>query len=361
LGSERGKIGKFARRRSGDSPFHAPDGRETMAELSQSPPQRKRQMRSAPLFIAALSLSASAAALHATPREPIATAILDFDYVDSSGESKDQTTEHARRLREFTDALGRDLAASGKFRIVPMTCGARPCSPRDAMADLQSAARAAGVRLVVFGGVHKMSTLVQWAKIKIADMERDRIVLDRLLTFRGDNDDAWRRAESFVAADIAALSPDAKGAEAQSKKIAVFDFELQDFSGGAGIIAESAEDSEQLRRATQAARKLIVESGRYALVDVASAEDQPVKAHELRQCDGCDASIAAKLGADLSLVGIVTRITRTDYAVTFRLRDARTGELISVGQTDLRIGANYSWDRGAAWLIEKRLLAKQGP
>jgi hypothetical protein len=318
-------------------------------------------MRSAPLFVAALSFCASAAPLHAASQEPVAAAILDLDYVDTSGESKDQTAEHARRLREFSEALGRDLVASGKYRIVPIVCGARPCSPRDAMADLQSAARAAGVRLVVFGGVHKMSTLVQWAKIKIADMERDRMVLDRLLSFRGDNDQSWRRAENFVAADIGVLSTNLTGAEAPAKKIAVFDFELQDFSGGAGIIAESAEDSEQLRRATQAARKLVAESGRYALVDVSSADDQVVKAHELRQCDGCDAAIAARLGADQSLVGIVTRITRTDYAVTFRLRDARTGELISVGQTDLRIGANYSWDRGAAWLIERRLLAKPNP
>ena len=57
----------------------------------------------------------------------------------------------------------------------------------------------------------------------------------------------------------------------------------------------------------------------------------------------------------------MTRITRTDYAVTYRLRDARTGELVAVEQTDLRIGANYSWDRGAAWLIEKKLLAAQRP
>ncbi len=32
---------------------------------------------------------------------------------------------------------------------------------------------------------------------------------------------------------------------------------------------------------------------------------------------------------------------------------------IDVEQTDLRIGANYSWDRGAAWLIKSRLLEKQ--
>jgi hypothetical protein len=52
-------------------------------------------------------------------------------------------------------------------------------------------------------------------------------------------------------------------------------------------------------------------------------------------------------------------ITRTDYAVTFKIRDARTGAPIAVEQTDLRIGANYSWNRGAAWLIKNRLLEKQ--
>jgi hypothetical protein len=45
--------------------------------------------------------------------------------------------------------------------------------------------------------------------------------------------------------------------------------------------------------------------------------------------------------------------------VTFKIRDTRTGAPIAVEQTDLRIGANYSWNRGAAWLIKNRLLEKQ--
>jgi hypothetical protein len=106
-------------------------------------------------------------------------------------------------------------------------------------------------------------------------------------------------------------------------------------------------------------RRLLVESGRYSLVDVSGAEAADLRAHTLRRCDGCDAAIARKLGADQSLVGIVTRITRTDYAVTFKLRDTRTGAPIAVEQTDLRIGANYSWNRDAAWLIKNRLLEKQ--
>lgn len=95
------------------------------------------------------------------------------------------------------------------------------------------------------------------------------------------------------------------------------------------------------------------------MADVSGAEGAAVKAHTLRDCDGCETAIAGKAGADWSLLGIVTRISRTDYAVTFKLRDARTGALIAVEQTDLRMGANYSWNRGAAWLIRNRLLEKQ--
>lgn len=314
-------------------------------------------MRAAPLLTLALSLAAASGS-HAQTPAPIPIAILDFDYVDTSNESRDQTADHARRLGELADSLRRDLAASGRFRITPLVCGGRPCAPRDPQDEVRRAARDAGAKFMVFGGVHKMSTLVQWAKLDIAEIATDRLLSDRLLTFRGDNDEAWRRAANFMAQELIAFSP-------APVRIAVFDFELEDFSGGGGVIPESAVDSEQLRRASEAARKLIAQSGRYQLVDVAGVENLPnsaaAKAHELRKCDGCDAPIAARLGADQSLVGIVTRITRTDYAVTYRLRDARTGELASVAQTDLRIGANYSWDRGAAWLIERRLLDSDAP
>jgi hypothetical protein len=68
--------------------------------------------------------------------------------------------------------------------------------------ELQKAARAAGAKLVLLGGVHKMSSLIQWAKIQIVDEEQGRIVFDRLVTFRGDTDEAWQKAESFIAREI---------------------------------------------------------------------------------------------------------------------------------------------------------------
>ncbi|MCA6115927.1 DUF3280 domain-containing protein [Bradyrhizobium sp. WSM 1738] len=141
-------------------------------------------------------------------------------------------------------------------------------------------------------------------------------------------------------------------------KLAVFPFELEDFSAGAAYVPPDEIDREQLRLATEEARRLIAESGRYQLVDVSTVNDPTAKAGKLRDCEGCDARIAAGLGADQSMIGIVTRITRTEYAVTYRIRDARSGALIDVKQTDLRMGANVAWSRGARWLIERRLLER---
>src|ERR1044072_488815 len=120
-------------------------------------------------------------------------------------------------------------------------------------------------------------------------------------------------------------------------KMAVFSFELEDFSAAAGYVPPDDIDREQLRLSTEEARRLIAASGRYQLVDVSAVNNEAAKAGKLRDCDGCDARIAAGLDADQSMIGIVTRITRMEYAVTYKIRDARSGGLVDVQQTDLRI------------------------
>lgn len=156
-------------------------------------------------------------------------------------------------------------------------------------------------------------------------------------------------AGNAVAAEAAAPSP---------VKIAVFPFELVDFSAAAPYVPADDIDREQLRLSTEEARRLILESGRYQLVDTGSANEQIAKAVPLRDCAGCEAGIAAGLAADQSMIGIVTRITRTEYAVTYKIRDVRSGGLVDVQQTDLRMGANVAWSRGARWLIQRRLLER---
>ena len=155
---------------------------------------------------AALCLSLAAMGARAegdgTGKKPTPIAVLDLAYIDTSGEPTDQTAAHQRRAADFVSALKRDLAASGRFRIVPLTCGEAPCASDANADDVQKAARAAGVRFIVMGAVHKMSTLIEWAKMDVVDQDQNKVVFDKLLTFRGDTDEAWRRAESFGAREI---------------------------------------------------------------------------------------------------------------------------------------------------------------
>ena len=141
-------------------------------------------------------------------------------------------------------------------------------------------------------------------------------------------------------------------------KIAVFPFELMDLSAAAPYVAPDDIDRVQLRLSTEEARRLIAESGRYQLVDVGPVNGQIAKAGQLRDCEGCETGIAAGLATDQSMIGIVTRITRMEYAVTYKIRDIRSGALVDVQQTDLRMGANVAWSRGTRWLIERRLLER---
>jgi hypothetical protein len=136
--------------------------------------------------------------------------------------------------------------------------------------------------------------------------------------------------------------------------IAVFDFELEDTSAAT---SEIASDASELANATAAIRQLLAQSGRYRVVATANAD--AAKTHSLHDCAGCDAAIALRLGADQSLVGVIRRISRTEYTFRFQLRDARSGDLIAAGDSGLRMGANYSWSKGASRLISDRLLEPQ--
>jgi hypothetical protein len=139
---------------------------------------------------------------------PAAVAVFDFDYVDTSGEQRDQRSEHAGRLAAFMSTLKADLAAQGKFRVVAPVCRPEPCSlARATPGDILAAAREADANIALVGNIHKMSTLVQWANVQVIDVKTGSTVLTKLFTFRGDSDEAWARAEQFIAAEIKTIGP----------------------------------------------------------------------------------------------------------------------------------------------------------
>jgi hypothetical protein len=128
--------------------------------------------------------------------------IDDFEYIDTSGEPGDQEAIHQQRLQAFMTALRHELAA--EYRVVPSSCSTQ-CTDNGPIADRVHAAKGAGAKVLIIGGIHKLSTLVQWAKVTAIDVDANRVVFDKLFTFRGDSDEAWQRAEVFVSREIRAV------------------------------------------------------------------------------------------------------------------------------------------------------------
>ena len=135
--------------------------------------------------------------------EPPVLAVAEIQYIDTSGEVIDQSADHFRRLREFEASLRTDLAASGKVKDATLDCPPNACSVGDIdLSQLLDKAQAAGAAYLLISSFHKLSTLVQWAKFDIIDVKTRNVVFNRLVTFRGDNDEAWRHAESFIVREI---------------------------------------------------------------------------------------------------------------------------------------------------------------
>ena len=298
-------------------------------------------------LVLALSLAAGPARADTASNRVPAVLVDDFSYLDTSGEPADQTAVHQRRLESFMAALRRDVGTDARLRLVSPACGAS-CPPADAppAVRLQMAAEA-GAGVVITGGVQKLSTLVQWARASAIEVGSNRVLFDKIFTFRGDSDEAWERAEIFVSRQARdALAPP------EPIRLALLPFELDDTSAGAAL-GETGSDQKGLLDATDAVRQLLAQSGRYRLVE-ASGDIKPRQ--PMRECDDCEARLARELGAQQSLLGIVRRIGRTEYIIGFRVRQADTGAVVAAGDSGLRLGANYSWSRGAARLVRERLL-----
>jgi Protein of unknown function (DUF2380) len=130
---------------------------------------------------------------------PLTVAVADFDYIDTSGEVKDQRAEHQARMAQFAELLRAKLGADGQFQVMPLECAEPPCTPVNMHPDdFIAASRRSAARFVVYGGIHKTSTLVQWGDVELLDLEANKLLLKRTVTFRGDNDEAFRRAAAFV-------------------------------------------------------------------------------------------------------------------------------------------------------------------
>jgi hypothetical protein len=150
-----------------------------------------------------------------------------------------------------------------------------------------------------------------------------------------------------------ALAADAD--KSSAVKIAVFDFELEDVSPASSLLGKTTSNAATMEKVSGEARRVLGQSGRYSLIDVSKVDAKPVTEKSLRNCDGCEAGVALQLGAEQSLVGVVRRVTQTDYYVLIQIREARTGKILNQQEANFA-GGDDGWASGVRMLIKHQVL-----
>jgi hypothetical protein len=139
-------------------------------------------------------------------------------------------------------------------------------------------------------------------------------------------------------------------------RIAVFDFELEDVSPAASLLGKTTSGTTTMDEVSKQARQELVHSGRYTIIDTRAVDAKTSTGRPLRDCEGCEAGIALQLGADQSLIGVVRRVTHTDYYVVIQIRDAQTGKLLDQQEANFA-GSEEGWASGVRMLIKHQVLA----
>ena len=139
-------------------------------------------------------------------------------------------------------------------------------------------------------------------------------------------------------------------------KVAVFDFELMDTSLRGEVYGTNPAEQARLKRVGDQVRDGLRTSGKFEVLDIAPVN---AAAHEanLQSCGGCDVQLAAKLGADLSLTGLVQKVSELILNMNIYVHDAHSGKLVARMSADFRGNTDESWSRTASYLLRNRLLA----
>ncbi|MCJ2096568.1 DUF3280 domain-containing protein [Methylobacterium sp. J-072] len=134
--------------------------------------------------------------------------MLPIKLLDTSAEPTDQRAAHTERLTSLGSDLASALGTPDLYRTVRVKADdLHAACPSEAPDCLLGFVRAAGASLAFVGVVHKSSTLIMQMWARIVDARSGQVLFTRELNFRGDTDEAWRRATEFLVAQIRSDPP----------------------------------------------------------------------------------------------------------------------------------------------------------
>jgi hypothetical protein len=139
------------------------------------------------------------------------------------------------------------------------------------------------------------------------------------------------------------------------QKAAVFPFDLRDAEQEGEVVPQfKDEDLRRLKVVADELKALMVKDGRYEVVDLAPLAADIEKASPFNRCDGCEAEIALKAGADLAVTGFVDKLSDALISLQLFVRDVKTGDIKRAMSAEIRGNTDELWLHGLRWLWRNR-------
>jgi Protein of unknown function (DUF2380) len=154
---------------------------------------------------------------------------------------------------------------------------------------------------------------------------------------------------------VCALVASPLSAEARGLRAAIFDFELIDTSLEGATNGPRADATARLERLGDQLRVLVAGSGKLEVIEIDPVRAEAHKAN-LQACGGCDADLAQKLGAELSITGTVQKVSNLILNINLYVRVVATRAPLVAMSVDIRGNTDESWSRGLEYLVRTRFL-----
>src|SRR5262245_12362977 len=142
-------------------------------------------------------------------------------------------------------------------------------------------------------------------------------------------------------------------------KAAIFPFELDDVSLEGELAGPRKDETQRLALATEELRRLAARNAGYHVVDLAALASDIAQAAPLYKCNGCEADIARRAGADIAVTGVVRKVSNLILKVFISVREVESGKVIKLRQVDIKGNTDETWLRGVRYMVANGLV--EGP
>lgn len=153
-----------------------------------------------------------------------------------------------------------------------------------------------------------------------------------------------------------ALLPALPAAAAEKAVVLPFEIILEDTLEGIPMV----KPDEKKRLALMTAETIAQLSGSsdYIITDTAPLAKEIDDKSPFFKCNGCEADVAKKLGADVAVTGLVQKGSASAANISIAVRSVATGELVRTAGITVLENSDEGWLRGVRSLIKNRLLVE---